>query len=506
MDRRAFTADSFLLPHNEHIVILPVVVFQLLLHLFGMSSARPEFVVLTAFLLATAALVFVYVRRRTGPWPALLAAVVLLFLGPAWQDLLWPFQVGFVGSILCGVAMLLALERDDERGDVAACVLLALSVCFSSLGLSFAVAAFVDLLQRRRARGLRRAYVVVLPLLLYALWYAGWGHDAETHLTLHNVLVSPRFVWQSLLASVDSLLALGTILGEVVGRSKWGIVVLVAAAVLIVRAWRRGRRFDPGLWPVLAAAVSFWFLAAFNYIPGREAYSSRYIYVGCVFVVLIAANLLRGVRFSRLALAAGAAVAAVVVGFNLVPLREGRDFLREQTVLTRSDLAAIEIAHRTVDPALTLTPDIAGTSYLPNVQAGKYLQAVDEYGSPAYTPAELAAAPEAGRSQADLVLANALPLAIEFEAPAVPRSIRDSCVAVPAGRTPALPLHPGATAIELPPGNSAKIRLRRFARAEFPLASTATGGTVTLLRIPADAAPQPWLLRVDAAQGATVCR
>ena len=481
-------------------------VFQLLLHLFGIGSARPEFVVLTAFLLATAVVVFAYVRRRVGPWPALMATVVLLFLGPAWQDLLWPFQIGFVGSILCGVAMLLALERGDERGDTAACALLALSICFSSLGLSFALAAFVDLLQRRRARGKRRAYVVALPLLLYAAWYVGWGHDAETHLTLHNVLVSPRFVGQSLLASVDSLLALGTIAGEVVGRSKWGVLVLLAAALLIVRAWRRGRRFDPALWPVLAAAASFWLLAGFNYIPGREAYSSRYIYVGCVFVVLIAADLLRGVRFGRPALAVGAALTAVVVGFNLVPLREGRDFLREQTVLTRSDLAAIEIARRTIDPAFTLTPEVAGTTYLVNVEAEKYLQATQEYGSPAYTPAELAAAPEAGRAQADVALANALPLAIEFEAPGVPRSLRGRCMAVPSGGAPALPLRPGATAIVLPPGGAATIRLRRFARREFPLSSDAGGGTVTVLRIPADTASRPWLLRVDAPRGAGVCR
>ena len=48
-----------------------------------------------------------------------------------------------------------------------------------------------------------------------------------------------------------------------------------------------------------------------------------------------------------------------IAGFNLVPLREGRDFFKQQTVLTRSDLAAIEIARRTVDPAFTLPPEIA---------------------------------------------------------------------------------------------------------------------------------------------------
>lgn len=44
INRRAFTADSFLEPHNEHIVVIPVAIMQLFLHVFGMSSAKPEYV------------------------------------------------------------------------------------------------------------------------------------------------------------------------------------------------------------------------------------------------------------------------------------------------------------------------------------------------------------------------------------------------------------------------------------------------------------------------------
>jgi hypothetical protein len=508
MNRRELSADALLQPHNEHIVVLPVAIFQLLLHTFGMSSTRPEFAALTLFLLATAIALFAYVRRRTGPWPALMAATVLLFLGPAWQDLLWPFQIGLVGSVLCGVAMLLALDRDDERGDALACGLLILACGFSSLGLAFAVAAAVDVLQRRRDRGLRRAYLVAVPLALYAAWYLGWGHDAESHLSLHNVLVSPRFVWQSLIGSTDSLLALATIFDETVGRSKWAIPVLAVALAWAVRARRRGWRFPPDVWPVLAAALTFWLLAAFNFIPGREPYSSRYLYVSCIFVLLIGANLLRGARFSRPALLVGGALTLAIVGFNLVPLREGRDFLREQTVLTRSDLAAIEIARESVDPAFGLTPEVAGSSYLVNVTAGEYLAAADEYGSPAYTPAELAVAPAPGRAQADVVLANALPVAIETETGSDSAAGR-RCATLPGASgapAPSLLLAPGVTAIELPPGDPGTIGLRRFAAGGYPLESEVAAGTTTLLRIPRDAAPRRWRLRVEAAQGARVCQ
>jgi hypothetical protein len=506
MHRRGFTASAYLDPHNEHIVVIPVVIEQLLFRIFGMSSARPEYVILTLALIATAALVFVYIRRRVGPWLALMATMLLLFLGPAWQDLLWPFQIGFVGSVLFGVAMLLALDREDERGDIAACASLVVAIGFSSLGLAFGLGAVVDVFQRRRARGLRRAYLAAVPLGLYGLWYLGWGHDAESHLSLHNVLVSPRFVLEGFSSSVDSLLALAAIGNEAIGQSKWGIPVLAALVALLVYGQVRKPGFSPRLWPVAASALTFWFLAAFNYIPGREAYSSRYLYVGGAFVLLIAADLLKGVRLGRWALLTGGAITLVVAGFNLSPLRDGRDFLKSQTVLTRADLAAIEISERTIDPSFTLTPEIAGTSFLIDVEADQYLTAVREYGSPAYTPAELTSAPELGRLQADIVLANALPVTTEFDAS--PASSRRRCLDLSGGAgqgTEPIPLRPGLTSIEFAPGGPGTIRLRRFAH-RYPLVTEGiAGGSTTVLRIPPDKVARPWLLQMEAAQGVTIC-
>jgi hypothetical protein len=507
MHRRALTLDAWLEPHNEHIVLIPVLIEQLLLRLFGLGSTVPEFIVLIALLLATATLTFVYVRRRLGPWAALIAAALLLFLGPAWQDLLWPFQVGFVGSALFGVATLLALESDGRRRDLAACACLAISIGFSSLGLAFLVGAAVDVLQRRHDRGLRRAYVVAVPLALYALWYAGWGHGAETHLSLHNVAVSPRFLVEGLAAAVGSLLALATIFDEAVGRSSWGYVVLGLLALLVVYGQVRRPGLPPRLWPVAAAAATFWLLAGFNAIPGREAWSSRYLYVGGLFVLLLAANLLERLRLSRWALLAGGAVALVVVGFNLVPLREGRDFFKSETVLTRADLGAIEIAARTVEPSFALPPEISGTSFLNEIEAGEYLAAVREYGSPAYSPAQLARAPEAGRAQADIVLANALPLGVETGLDAAAGGPAGRCAGV-SGDPSAAPtrLRPGVTTVRLAPGGAGTIRLRRFAAAEYPLVSEGiAGGSLTRIRIPRDTAARPWLLRVEADRGGTVC-
>jgi hypothetical protein len=507
LQRRGFSAATFLEPHNEHIVVIPVAIEKLLVAAFGMASAAPEQVAMTLVLAATAAFVFVYVRRRLGPWPALIAAVLLSFVGPAWEVLLWPFEIALAGSVLFGVATLLALDRGSRRGDLVACLCLIVAIGFSSLGVAFAAGAVVDVLQRRRDLGLRRAYLAAVPILLYAVWWAGWGHDAETHLSLHNVLVSPLYVVEGLAASVASLLGLWTI--GVAGKAVWGAPVLLA--LLVVAALRLARGFHPGprLWPVAAAAAVYWFLAAFNYIPGREAHSSRYMYAGAVFVLLLAADLLRGVRFGRVALAVGAVVTAAAVASNLGPLRDGKDWLRDQTVLTRSDLAALEIAHRTVEPSFGLIPEIAGTASLIDVQAGDYLSAVREHGSPAYTPAELARAPAAGRRQADIVLSQALPLSTKTFAGTDSRA-DGRCSVVAGSGGPGggeVRVGPGRIGIEVMPGGRAAFSLRRFASGEYPVVTEgAPGDSTTFLRIPRDAVARPWHLRVEAAQRVRVCR
>jgi hypothetical protein len=512
MNRRDFTADALLKPHNEHIVVIPVLIEQFFLRVFGMSSARPEYVLLAVSLAVAALLLFVYVRRRVGPWLALFAAVVLLFLGPAWEVLLWPFEISFAGSVLFGIAMLLALDRDDCDGDVVACVCLVLCFGFSSLGIPFAVAAAVDVLQKRRARGLRRVYLVAVPLILYAGWYLGWGHDAETHISLRNVLASPRFVFESAAVAAGSVFGLGTTPFGGSTDPAWGRAILVALVALFGYRQVRKPGFVPGLWPIAAAAATNWFLTAFNQIPGRDPTSSRYQYMGGVLVLMLLANLLQGVRFGRRALVSIGALAAAAVAVNLVVLHDGRDGLEVQSVLTKADLGAIEIAKRTVDPGFSLDSEVAGTTTLIDVQAAKYLPAVREYGSPAYTPAELADAPGYGRKQADIVLAQALPLSTFTRLGAYdPGGGGENCVTAAAGgSSPAseVRISPGLTRIELAPGPHASFSLRRFARSEYPVVTEgADGDSVTLLRVPRDAAPRwPWYLHVEASQPARVCR
>ncbi|HEX9966755.1 MAG TPA: hypothetical protein VGB06_02295 [Solirubrobacterales bacterium] len=510
INRRDPSTDSLFEPHNEHIIVIPVALEQLLLRLFGMTSATPEYVIQALILAAAAALLYVYVRRRVGEWPALFAAVLILFLGPAWEVLLWPFEIGFSGSVLFGLAMLVALDRDDARGDLAAAIFLLLSFGFSSVAIPFAAAAAVDVLQKRRARGLRRAWLVAVPVALYAIWYLGWGSDAETNVSLRNVLTSPRFVVDSAAAALGGLFGLGDSALGGPSDTAWGRPLLAALVALFAYRYVRRPGVFPGFWPIAAAASTNWFLTAFNATAGRAPTSSRYQYLSAILILLLLANLLYGVRWGRRALAVGAGVVALALSVNLMLLRDGRDTLTIQSVFTQADLAAIEIAERTVDPGFWLNSEIAGTTTLVNVQADKYLEAVEEYGSPAYTPAELAGAPAYGRRQADIILSQALPLSTVTGLGAYQAGGGgENCTTVGGEAAEReVPLSPGPTRIELAPGPAAEFALRRFATGEYPVPTEgAPGDSVTVVRVPRDAAPEyPWYLRVDASQPARVCR
>ncbi|HEX6601496.1 MAG TPA: hypothetical protein VF030_02540 [Solirubrobacterales bacterium] len=506
MYRRDFSAAAFLDPHNEHIVVIPVAIEKLFVELFGMSSALPEYLLLDAMLVVTALLLFVYVRRRLGPWPALFATVLVLFLGPAWDVLLWPFEIALVGSTMTGIGVLLALEREDRRGDLAACLLLVLSIGFSSLGIAFAVAAFVDVLQRRRTLGLGRLYVPAVALALYAAWYLGYGHEAKSYLSVHNVLHAPVFVVQGISASVGALSGLTVLSDDPGGRPYLGFALLVVLTALLAWKLRRLPPLTSRFWPVAAAAGTFWVLAAINRSPGREAMASRYMHFGGILVLLALADLLKGARFGVRALLVAAAVVLAVTAINFQELERGSDHLEDQTVLTRADLGAMEIARETISPYFFLSPEVAGTPSLIDVNATAYFPAAREHGTPAYTPAELAAAPEEGRAQADVVLAAALPVALNA-GPTGRGGGLGGCLGLPGGgANGALRVGPGTTTIQLDPGPRASVFLRRFAAEGFPVfVGRVEGGSTVELVIPADKAQRPWRLLVEASQPARVC-
>jgi hypothetical protein len=191
------------------------------------------------------------------------------------------------------------------------------------------------------------------------------------------------------------------------------IVALALAAWRIHRIGRPPNR----LLAVLTVTLVFWGLTALNANPLAPPDTGRYVYMAAIFVVMVTAELARGVRAGPWVVAAVLAAAALAAFSNLYQLHKHAAELADITQLERAGLGALELTRDTVDPNFKLDPQNSNVDYLLDVDAGSYLSAVDAYGSPADSPEQLAAAPEGAKVAADKVFAGALGISLRPVAP-----------------------------------------------------------------------------------------
>jgi hypothetical protein len=400
--RPGWSLDTFFEPFNEHPVVAPALIYKTLLAVFGMDSALPFHVVAITLFLLCAVLVFVYMRRRVGDWLALCGAVLLLFMGAAHEDLLWEFQMCFFGSIAGGIGALLALDREDRTGNWLASILLVVATAFSTLGVPFILAAATKVALGPSPRA-RRAFVPLLPLGLYAAWWLASGRPAGNELGLGDVPDLPGYVFDAASAGVASLLG-----RQPIDPSGHPPTLAQALTILLGGAFiywfGRKREMSAGLIVALVLVFSFWGLLALD--RGPQRFSSRFQYPSGVFLLLIAAEALRGYRLPRpAAFVIGACtIAALAAGVSL--LDQGYSTRWKPTSDgIKATLTAVEIAGSEAQPTyeISLPPSIS-------VSVGRYRRGERFHGTPALSEAQLLTSAESNRRYADAIFAAAVGL------------------------------------------------------------------------------------------------
>ncbi len=138
-------------PPMGHLIAVPLLLYKAAFDGFGISSFEPYRLAQIALLLLCAALFYALARRRIGDSLAVLPTGILLFLGSSWEVVATPLRSPSLIAIAAGLAMLLALERRDLKGDIAALAFLTLSVVSHSTSLAFAAAAAVLVLEPSRS-------------------------------------------------------------------------------------------------------------------------------------------------------------------------------------------------------------------------------------------------------------------------------------------------------------------------------------------------------------------
>jgi hypothetical protein len=501
VQRPGVTADSLFAPHNGHLSTLTILLYKGLAALFGLGSQLPFRLVLSAGVVSVGILVLLLVSERAGRFLGLVASTIVVFLGPAWEDLLWSFQIGLVGSLATGLAALLALERDTPRRNAVACLLLVCSISFSDVGIPFVVAAAVAIALRRRPAQL---WIPAVPAALFGVWWIAYGSDAKSYLSAANVEHLPRYLLDSIANGLASIAGVHS--GSVTGTSGWGLALLVIAAVGIAAWLVRGGRPSAWLLVFAAAALAFWVLAGANFMLGREPVASRYQLIDATLLILIAAELFRPVRLRPWAAAAVAAVALVAVVSNVRELREGYDFLRVHSAAAKVDLGALEIARGRVPGNFQLFQVVAHDPYLTGITADRYFRETAAHGSPAvYSPGQLAAAAPPLRRAADGILAAAYRM---LPRPATRTHLSRGCRRVQAGAGGGADVEiarPGV-AISNTGRSPLAIGVRRFAPPDLAVSvGTLQAGAAARIPVPRDSTSVPWHLTARGASALAIC-
>lgn len=317
-------------PHNEHWSTLPILLYRAVVSIDGMHSIVPTIAVLLVAHLCVCHLLWrISLRCGADPWIATALVTIFVLLGSGAENLTSGFQIGFVGSVLFGLA---ALEADRLR--VAPVTRLALNWVFlvcslmcSGIGIAMTAASGFDQALRR---GLRWAALTVsVPAVVYLVWYAlagrgdgntvaGQGQQglAFSHITLASLLAVPSYVWTGVTAAIGNTVAIGDA-GTVL------LLVLLAWVFYNVRETRTQRATALALGGgTIALYLLFGIARSGTPIP---ADASRYIYEGVALLLPLA-----GIALSDLVRSAGRRSRPILYGLIALSLISNVGSLRTQ--------------------------------------------------------------------------------------------------------------------------------------------------------------------------------
>lgn len=495
---------DWLLPYNQHIIVLPSAIYELSLSVFGMDALPLHLVALTLFL-TSVFLLFLWLRPLVGEPASVLGSAIVLFLGAAAGDLVFAFQTGFFGSVVGGLGALILLRRDRTRDDLLACLLLVFSTLCSTLMVPFLVAALVALLYRQNGRPdvsrlLRSSWIVLVPLGLYLIWWIGWNMDGSREASIENALRMPLYALAALGFAGASLTGLFP-LRALVDNYLW---VLPGTAIALGFVWilRRRGRVPPEFLIGLSAALSFWVLCGLNYTEARDFFTSRYQYPSVVFLLMMFAGAFKGLRPGSRQLRWLGLATAISVAINIAGLFYAFDhYYKRYEEKNLVNLAAIDLAWNTVEPdfRVGLGTDGSGSQ----VSAAAYKSAVARYGRPGFSESDFVNASSANRERLDQLLVTALPVRVLRPSEVVPD--RNECRSLVADSTASQTLTVPSPFLYLHSDGDVLIYLGRFSDGATAVAWAIGKNHPIGYEIPADRSERPWRIGFRGSGKVTVC-
>jgi hypothetical protein len=194
---RSVTVDGLFAAHNnQHWVTTPVLIYRGLYSLVGLHTYWPYQLVVIALHLTTAGLLRVVMRRAgVSPWLATVAAGSIVLLGAAEDNILWAFQITFVGALAAGLGQIILADHEGpiDRRDWFGLGLGLVGLTMSGVAPSLIAGAGLVCLIRRRWSA---AVLHTVPLgLVYLLWVQLEDVSTMYRVEGHPFTISAYWVW-----------------------------------------------------------------------------------------------------------------------------------------------------------------------------------------------------------------------------------------------------------------------------------------------------------------------
>jgi hypothetical protein len=273
-------SKALMYPHNEHWVAVPSLLFITIERVVGLKN---HLVFMAPVLIAHFVIVLsvgqILRRRCKSELTALCGIATIGFISPGAENLLWAFQIGFVGAIALGFIQLKLLDRGGQISfrDYAASLIGVVAVATQGTGLT--AIAFVTLFMLVRKQFLRALLVSGVPVIAFLLWYTSYGDLIQSkRATFELMLDIPIYVLNGLSTSLDALIHIPGSTTIILGFCIFGLEKL--------------KRFSEEYYLPLSLAVGavvFYVLNGLSRIQFgvEQATASRYTYVGVVLITPI---------------------------------------------------------------------------------------------------------------------------------------------------------------------------------------------------------------------------
>jgi hypothetical protein len=522
---RSWAPHSLLTPHTGHLIALPLIVYKAMFATFGIDSHLPYQLVNLALSATVSILLFTLIRRAVGDLIGLAAAILILFYGAGGDVILPTFQYPNLIGLASGLGLLLALQRQDVRGDVGACALLAASLASFTIGVAFAAGAAVMLAFRPPARRLRACWVIAIPVLAYAAWVLWARKYGQQTIYVHNLKIIGSAVADQLGAVLAGLTGLFTTpngpppeVNTMPIRTSWAPALVVGLAAILIVRLRRPPAPSASALAATAVLVVYFLLVGIALNSARNTFDTRLVYLGSVLTLLAVAELVAPFRPGRTTLVIVAVVFVVSMCANIAELGDGARALRAESASNRAKLAAAEVAGQEADMNAVIEKPPADMAFT----VGTYEEIKNELGTPAFSEGELRSASPSAREDTDAALVRFLGVAPERVAPLKPFSaaqqVHPSIVAkgVVRRRKACISLKPRLDSpmevvLRVPTGGIAyssagplvRIVLGRFADATHVKLPTESGSFA--ISVPPDRSRTPWVASVRTDGRTLVC-